>query len=256
MRVSGRPRVRGVFVTGTDTGVGKTVVASALAAWARRQGMDVGVMKPVATGGSWMTLKGAACCVSSDARALARAARADDPWSLVSPVCFEEPLAPTTAARRARRPITLKPLAKAYAQLCQRHEVMIVEGVGGLLVPLTTRETVADLVRTFSLPLLIVARPGLGTLNHTLLTLRAARASGLRVSGVVINYTRPPAGRRMARLSEQTNARAIARYGRTAVIGTLPFQEPLSNGRGSASALARWAEAHLDRRWLRRAVVD
>jgi len=156
-------RARGIFVTGTDTGVGKTVVACALAAWGRRRGVDVGVMKPIATGGRWAPADQR--WVSDDARRLAQAAGSGDPWPLVNPVCCKEPLAPATAAQRARSPIRLDEVLRAFRSLQARHEWLIVEGIGGLLVPLTARATVADLARRLHLPVIVVARPGLGTLN-------------------------------------------------------------------------------------------
>jgi len=246
-------RKRGIFITGTDTGVGKTVVASALAAWCRGQGVNVGVMKPVATGGIARRQHGRTRWVSDDAVRLARAAGVDDPWALINPVCFTEPLAPTTAARRAHQSISLGAVARAFSRLSARRDAMIVEGVGGLLVPLTSTATVADLAARLGLPLLIVARPGLGTINHTLLTVQCARRRGLRILGIVVNYVRPPSGGAMARLAERTNPQAMARFTGVPVVAVLPF----GSGRRSSAALARWAGAHFAPRFLRRlAPVD
>lgn len=215
-------RARGLFVTGTDTGVGKTAVACGLAAWLRERGCDVGVMKPVATGGRRV----AGRWVSEDALRLARAAGSRDPWALVNPVCFPEPLAPWTAAVRARRAIRLAPLVQAFERLQRRHAFMIVEGVGGLLVPLSPRRSTAQLMQRLGLPLVVVTRPDLGTLNHTLLTLEAARARGLRVLGLIINHARPPARGSMDRLAQETNPEMLARCGRVPVLGQLPWQHP------------------------------
>jgi dethiobiotin synthetase len=192
---------RGIFVTGTDTGVGKTFVACGLAAALRRAGADVGVMKPVATGcagKSQIPNPKSQRMPADDASLLVMAARAQDPIERVTPFAYRPAISPDQAARLARRPVRLSRIRAAYRALARRHEVMIVEGVGGLLVPLGGRLLVADLARAIGLPLLIVARAGLGTLNHTLLTLEAARARGLRVAGVVLNVgavSRPrPAG--------------------------------------------------------------
>lgn len=228
-------RVRGLFVTGTDTGVGKTLIACALAAWAHRCGLDVGVMKPIATGGHRLDGR----WVSEDAVHLVRAAGSADPWRLINPVCFREPLAPWTAARRARRPIQLPAILTAFGQLAARHDVVIVEGIGGLLVPLTERLTVADLAARMALPIVVVARPGLGTLNHTLLTLEEARRRGMPVRAVVLNHAEPPPRGPMARLAEATNPAALKRLARLPVFGPLPFH------RGAGKNLAGWIERGL-----------
>ena len=245
--------MRGIFVTGTDTGVGKTVVACALAAWCRRRALDVGVMKPIATGGRWVSDGRRGRWVSDDARAMVRAAEVDDPWSLVNPICFKEPLAPWTAARRARTTIRLDAAVSAFRSLCARHDVVIVEGVGGLLVPLAARLSIGDVARRLRLPVLVVARPGLGTLNHTLLSLRYVRELRLPLAGVIINYAEPPPRDPMARLAARTNPDVLARFARIPVLGPLPFRPAVAmNGHGSPAALGEWAEAHLGRRVLER----
>ena len=215
---------RGLFVTGTDTGVGKTMIACALAAWCRQQGIDVGVMKPIATGG--MRLRDRRCWrwVSDDARRLVQAAGVDDPWSLVNPVCFKEPLAPWTASLRSRAPVSLGAVLRAYATLRQHHEVLIVEGIGGLLVPLTARATVADLAEQFRLPVLIVARAGLGTINHTLLSLACAREHGLSLAGVVLNHADEMPRNATSDLAVRTNPAILRRLGRVDIVGPLPFR--------------------------------
>ena len=252
-------QVRGVFVTGTDTGVGKTVVACAIAAWCRRRGVDVGVMKPVATGGRRRWEGGASRWVSGDAIRLARAAHSHDPWSLINPACFQEPLAPWTAARRARKPIALQAVLSAFESLAARHDLLVVEGAGGLLVPLTDRATVADLARRMGLALLIVARPDLGTLNHTLLTIRCARWMALPLAGVVFNQAQPAPRDPMARLTQRTNPMVLERFARVPVLGRLPFLAGSTgslpagrHGLPSAERLAEWVDSRLDARWLRR----
>jgi len=230
-------------------------VACALAAWCRRQGIDVGVMKPVATGGRWWSRDGISRWVSEDAIRLARAAAVDDPWPLVNPVCFKEPLAPWTAARREQRPIRLEVVLKAFRTLSARHEYLIVEGIGGLLVPLTARATVADLAGRLGLPLLLIARPGLGTLNHTLLSLECLARSRLPCHGVVINHTQRPPRHPMGRLAERTNPDVLGQFAR--VCGTLPFRPGLfRSGRGATRQLAAWISSHLEPRWLTRLVAS
>jgi len=170
----------GLFVTGTDTGVGKTVVACALARALRARGADVGVQKPVETGvGPGGPL---------DALALRAAAGADDPLDDVCPEARVLPAAPAVAGEAEGRPIDLGRIRSAYARLRARHEILVVEGAGGLLVPLAGPFTMADLAAELGLPLLVVARGSLGTVNHTLLTLEVAAARGLPVAGVVVSH--------------------------------------------------------------------
>jgi len=173
-------RAAGVFVTGTDTGVGKTVVACALtrALWAA--GVDVGVMKPCETG--------VGPAGPLDALALRGAAGAGDPLEDVCPQAFALPAAPAVAAAAEGRIVDLAGIRAAAARLRARHAFLLVEGAGGLLVPLTASYSMADLAGELGLPLLVVARAALGTINHTLLTLEAAERRGLPLAGVVISH--------------------------------------------------------------------
>ncbi len=199
-----------IFVTGTDTGVGKTFVAAGLAAALRRRGADVGVMKPVASGSRG---------VPGDARLLREASGVSDPFDLVSPIRLVPPLAPSVAARLSGRRVDLDRVWKAFQRLSALHETLIVEGVGGLLVPLRPRFTVAHLVRRLRLPLLIVTRPTLGTINHTALTVLAARAFRLRILGIVINHHE----RFRRGAAERTNRAAIEEETGMPVLGEVPF---------------------------------
>lgn len=173
---------RSLLVSGTDTGIGKTIVAAGLAAALRRAGLDLGVMKPVA------------CGDTRDAVHLKKTAGVDDPLSLVNPLFFRAPLAPSVAADVEKRRVDLRPVRAAYRELLRRHEGVVVEGVGGLLVPIRPRWTVAHFAKALRLPLVIVTRPKLGTLNHTALTALAARAFGLKVYGLIVNFAEPGRG--------------------------------------------------------------
>ena len=234
---------RGLFITGTDTGVGKTWVAAGLAAWCRSQGINVGVMKPLATGarragGRW---------ISDDALFLARACGARDPLRLINPSCYLEPLAPLVAAARAMQAISFEKVNHSFHRLSGCHDFMIVEGIGGLLVPLTQGATVADFARQLALPVVIVARPGLGTINHTLLTLQAARRAKLTIAGVIINHAVPPPKNPMARLAIQTNPAVIEQQGKVAIAGILPYQQ-----KKTAKFLSAWIAKNMDNQWLHR----
>ncbi len=197
------PRIPGVFVTGTDFGVGKTVVAAGLAMLWRRQGRRVGVFKPIATGCVRRVRLG---LIARDAECLAYCAGTDLPLDVINPIHYRHPVVPTAAADHARTPIDFDALWRAYDQICHTSEVVIVEGVGGLLVPIERDRTVADLAGEFGFPLLIVGRSGLGTVNHTLLTIEAARARDLPIAGVVLNNYNADS----PSLAEETNPAALA----------------------------------------------
>ncbi|HOA74296.1 MAG TPA: dethiobiotin synthase [Phycisphaerae bacterium] len=194
---------QGWFVTATDTGVGKTVIAGALAWLVRHQGRRVGVMKPVASGCRHDVRLG---LVSEDTEFLAHCAEARETLETITPVRYASELAPMTAARREHRPVDWTAISESYVRIRGACDWMIVEGVGGLLVPIDEKTSVADMAGQFGLPLIVVARPGLGTINHTLLTIEAARTRGLTVAAVVINGYEPAAGT----LAEETNPEVIA----------------------------------------------
>jgi dethiobiotin synthetase len=209
------PPLRGLFVTGTDTGVGKTVVTSALVRLFRRQGQPVGVCKPVATGakpvaGRW---------VSDDTIQLAAAAGIGEDWERITPWAWPEAAAPPIAARLAGAAITLREIVEAIHHQSRTDVPLLVEGVGGLLCPLTDTETVADLAAMLALPLIVVARRSLGTLNHTLLTLECAARRGLRVAGVVVNETTRPQG-----VADETNVNELRRRIDSPILAVVPHQ--------------------------------
>ncbi|HIJ94838.1 MAG TPA: dethiobiotin synthase [Desulfuromonadales bacterium] len=204
--------VRGIFVTGTDTGVGKTVVAATLARLLRLQGVRVGIMKPVTSG---CTLQGGEL-VSDDAVLLCQAATI--PYSVdVAPYCLTEPLAPADAAAIDGVRIEFSRIKAAYERLSAVSDFMIVEGVGGLMVPLAGGLLVADLARDLGLPLLVVARPGLGTINHSVLTCFAATQMELPLAGVIINGMPENPG-----LAERKAPHQIGGLCGTAVLGVWP----------------------------------
>lgn len=172
-----------VFVTGTDTGCGKTAVACALARTVRATGRRVRVLKPIETG-----------CehgVPADARALAEAAGDDAPLERLCPYRLALPAAPEVAARAEGMSIDVARIEAALARARNDADLVIVEGAGGLLVPVTADLDMAGLARRLGLPLLVAARAALGTINHTLLTLEAAGARELRILGVVVSHTNP-----------------------------------------------------------------
>jgi len=196
--------IPGLFITGTDTGVGKTVVAGAIADWFRRRQRRVAVCKPCATG----CVRRREGLVSEDAEFLAACSDTPHPLDLICPVRYAEPLAPAIAAERLNETLDWEAIDRSLRLMSVGSDVMIVEGVGGILVPMDRETTVLDFAVALGLPTVIVARPGLGTINHTLLTIAALRAAGVAVAGVVIN--RYPTD--TASAAEETNPRAIERW--------------------------------------------
>ena len=217
---------RGLFVTGTDTGVGKTVVSAALLL---RYGQEspLRYWKPIQTGAP----------PDDDTAEVRRLAAGAGAGVIDGGVRLPDPVSPHLAAARAGQTIELDPLVARPAS--EPDVRWIIEGAGGLLVPINRFALMADLVGRLGLAVVVVARSTLGTINHTLLTLEALRARSLAVAGVV-----------MVGDPDRDNREAITCYGRVDVLGELPRLEPLS-----AAALAGWVPGGLDpggrlRRWL------
>lgn len=211
---------KGIFITGTDTGVGKTVVAAAIARAVSSMGVDVGIMKPIETGCHKRNGK----IIPPDALYLRKAARASDPFELITPYVYHAPLAPRAASLLEKKEIDLETILLTYDQLRQRHPFLIVEGVGGLMVPLTSGADVSDLIRLFDLPVLLVARSGLGTINHTLLTLHRGKELGIRFLGVLFNRSVPAIS-----LADKTNPATLAERTDVPLLGTLPYFKKSGN---------------------------
>jgi dethiobiotin synthetase len=234
--------VKAWFVTGTDTGAGKTTVTLAILAEAARLGRRTAAMKPVESGcqalspGSLAAPAESGCQALSserlepaDARLLALGSSVEIPLETVCPYRYQAPLAPALAARAEGNPPQLERIAECYRQVCAAGpEVVLVEGAGGLLVPLSESMLMADLAAALDLPLLIVARDSLGTINHTALTVEVARGRGLEVAGVILNGADPATPVKTAR----DNAAEIERITGAKVVGILAhggiWTEPLS----------------------------
>jgi dethiobiotin synthetase len=229
---------RAVFVTGTDTGVGKTVVTAALARCLHNAGVDVGVMKPVETGVP------SAESNQTDAVRLKEAAGTTDDLSLIRPYAFLSPVAPLYAARLAHRPISLAHIRTGVQVLSRRHAVTLIEGVGGLCVPVTKRADVIDLIVTLKLPVLVIGRAGLGGINHALLAIEALQRRRVDVMALVLNESGPCRGTDARRQRTSTVALLKERL-RVPVVGPLPYTVSLDGrwkarlGRLSRSAAIR-----------------
>jgi dethiobiotin synthetase len=221
--------VKGVFVTGTDTGVGKTWIAAGLTAVLRRRGLAACYFKPVQSGCPEEDGR----LVPTDARFARDLAGLSEPLELLTPITLGLPLAPGVAAAREGVQVDLNRVARAWEELARRYEILVTEGAGGLYVPLIdTRFLVMDMVLWLGLPLIVVARPGLGTINHTVLTVKAAQMAGLPVAGAVINrYPGRPS------LAEETNPEVIESLIQRPILGKVPEIAELEASAGKSKFL-------------------
>ncbi len=209
---------RGVFIIGTDTGVGKTVIAAGIALVARERKMRIGVMKPVATG----CFDREGQLLSHDTLFLLEASGANS-HELANPVRFRNPLAPLAAAREEDGSVDTSHILRAYEELHENFDYVIVEGIGGLMVPFTENYFVSDLIKEFDLPVVIVSRTKLGTINHTLLTIESAKSKGLTVKGIIFNNFNEGA----LSIDEKTSPRIIEDLSGVPVLGMVPSIEGL-----------------------------
>jgi dethiobiotin synthetase len=205
----------GFFITGTDTGVGKTIVTAGLAKTLRQRGYDAGVMKPITSG----AVRKGLGLVSEDAEYLLAAAGVEDPPMLVCPVCLEPPLAPYAATMLTGQQIDMSRVMAAYVTLRNMHDILLVEGIGGLLVPIKQNYSVLNLVVEMDVPLIIVARPNLGTVNHIAMTVACARAAGVAVAGVIFNYCE----NMPQKAAETTNPDVVRQVCDVPVLGIVPY---------------------------------
>jgi dethiobiotin synthetase len=228
---------RGLFITGTDTGVGKTVVAAGLVASLRHSGFDIGVMKPIETGFSLR---------SSDAVFLKKMAGVKDSLDSICPYRLKHPLSPFTAAKIEKVSIRFERIARAYEGLLQNHQALLVEGAGGLLVPITREKMMADLALYLRLPVLIISRTGLGTINHTLLSVEVAKQRGVEVAGVIFNHLGPRKG-----LAERTNPSVIRHFLNVPILGEIPYAPFLKRKERIDERIKAWVESHVDMNRIR-----
>lgn len=214
------PKKPGLFITGTDSGAGKTVIAGAIARILAGEGLKVGVFKPIATAchRTWEGL------VSSETEFLAACANSDLPLSTITPTGFVTPAPPIVGAARERAPIDFDKIAAAYNQICENSDVTIVEGINGVRTPLTAEFDVLDLAVEFNLPVVIIAHSNQGMINHTLMTIDCVRAAKLKIVGVVINCYNATE----ATITENTAEQLITRCSGVNVLAVVPFDETVS----------------------------
>jgi adenosylmethionine-8-amino-7-oxononanoate aminotransferase len=197
---------KAIFMTGTDTNVGKTTAALVIGLLLQKRNIHVGVMKPFQ-------------CAGEDAAFLKKKLSLRDALKDINPYFAKEPLSPHLAFSRQKTKISLSRIRTCFEKLKARYDVVLVEGAGGLLAPIQDNYLMADLARELDLEVLIVSRLSLGTINHTLLTINQARTLGLKVCGVVFNQ-----GQNSSQgLAEKTNPLAIRKFGRVNILGTIPY---------------------------------
>jgi len=195
-----------IFITATDTGVGKTVVTFVLGALLKAKGYKVGVLKPVQ-------------CAGNDAQWLKRKLELEDDIRGINPFWAPEPLSPHLALKRAKMKFSLRPVKAALKKLEAKYDTILIEGAGGLMVPLKDGYYNADLIRDLKTEVIIVSRLGLGTINHTLLTINQAKAYGLKMKGII--FSDGKAGKKT--LPERSNPQEIERLTKIKVLGTIPY---------------------------------
>jgi dethiobiotin synthetase len=213
--------VKGYFITGTDTNVGKTIVTACLIALFKGRGENVGVMKPIETGVDPECNSSA----NSDAKFLMEVSGTQDSLNEVCPYQLKTPASPYQASKISGQEIDPAKILNAFRALQAKHSLTLVEGVGGLMVPITQRYTIADLALEMQLPLIIVSRIQIGTLNHTLLTINAARQHGLKVKGVILNQSSNEA----LNVVEEQQGSLIEELSDIPILGTCPFVENVSS---------------------------
>lgn len=218
----------GIFITGTDTGVGKTLVACGLAALLKECGYHVGVMKPAETGCAERDGQ----LFPQDAYFIKEASGCSEPLEKICPYRLRDPLAPSIAAEREGVKIDISLLEKIYGEISSAHDITLVEGAGGLLVPILPSFTYTDLARLLKLPLLVVATNRLGVINHLLLTLEHASCRGLRVLGYVFNHLDDQPS-----LAADTNQEVLFSLTVVPYLGEIPYIENLDAKRASLADL-------------------
>ena len=236
-------RASGLFITGTDTDVGKTVVVASLGCASQAAGHSLRVFKPVQSGHAHDDPAG-------DTMQLRGWLELNGPDEVVNAYAFEPPIAPLIAARQAGAQIGLAQVVDQAESMALGCDVLLIEGAGGLLVPMGEAWTIAELAVALGFPLVVVARSRLGTVNHTLLTIQVARSLGLDVAAVVLNEGESPPADAADDPSRSTNKDLIEEFGNVPVLGPLPWLGPEIDGkaiRGQlAPLLAPWLAARME----------
>ncbi|MFH1824695.1 MAG: dethiobiotin synthase [Candidatus Firestonebacteria bacterium] len=203
--------MKGIFITSTDTGVGKTFFASGLLRTLKNKNLNVCGFKPFVSGSK------------EDAILLKKASKSNENLNLINPVFFKKPLAPYVASKIEKKDINLKRVFEAFEALKKKYELLIVEGIGGVLVPIKKNYFVLNLIKDLKLPVIVMVKPSLGTINQTLLTLKILRDNKIKILGMVIN------GIRNLDMAERTNPDVLKKLGRCPILAKIPHNKRLKN---------------------------
>ena len=202
------------FITGTDTDVGKTYVTAGIAAALKKQGKDVGIMKPFAAGTPQNT-----GYKSEDVQILSKAAQVNDPEKLVNPYFFLIPASPFTAAKNFGIKIDIKMVLSCFKQLSSLHEILLVEGIGGAMTPILQNYFVTNLIKDMNLETIIVTSSKIGTVNHTLMTCKICQYYKIKIRGIIINNLN------LNGYSMDVLTRDLEELTKIDVIGSIPYFE-------------------------------
>ncbi len=224
--------MKSYFITATDTGVGKTTVTSALAACMQKLGINVGVMKPVATGIVQKT-----GFKSSDVSILYRAVKVNDSEDDINPIFMPLPISPYDASKILDLKFDKKIIFEKFAKLQSRHDMMLVEGIGGIMTPLSRDYFVADLIKEMNLETIIITRPTLGTLNHTMMTINTCRDRKITITGIIVNNYDENGGP-----AEKNAPITLHEITGIPILGVLPFVKDYEN----TAAMIPFVEKNID----------
>lgn len=211
--------MKSYFLTGTDTGVGKTTVTAALAACIKRLGVDVGVMKPVATG-----IPQKNDFKSSDVSLLYHASKVNDPEDMINPIFMPLPVSPYDASKTLELDFDKKIIFEKFDKLKNKHDMLLVEGIGGIMTPISRDYFVADMIKAMGLETIIVTRSTLGTLNHTLMTVKTCHDYKIPIKGIIINNYDENGG-----IAEKNSPSTIYEITNISILGILPFVKNYQN---------------------------
>jgi dethiobiotin synthetase len=230
--------VKAIFITGTDTGVGKTAISASLCAFlSLKKELDVGVMKPFESGLAKTGGGGPTC----DARSLKEASGTSDTLDEINPYAFEAALAPEAAAKLENIVIDIDRVNRSFQSLLQRHDVLVVEGAGGVLVPISEGFFFCDLIKAWDVSVIIVSKLGLGTINHTLLTNVFLQSMGIPVMGVILNDTEG-----IKDIAAKTNPEMLRQYLNVPILGIFPHLEEHTRKTMKRELLADTFADHID----------
>ncbi len=214
--------IHGIFVTGTDTGIGKTLIAAGIIRWLRAHWIDTVPMKPVQTGAE----RRGEVLIAPDLEYCLAAAGIQpnaDERRLMAPYIYEPACSPHLAGRMAGKYAGIETIQKSAEILLRRRQAVVIEGAGGIMVPLNEKETTLDLMQRLGFPVILVSRIGLGAINHALLSINTLNAAGLRLLGIIFNQTEPPLSENQ--FIEEDNPKAVADFGKVKILGSVGYLE-------------------------------